>query len=134
MTQDDLLAALQAHGVDARDVRDGAHEACHALAWGVPTPWTRENISEAAPDRFAGKFRAECVARAVEQLVCESVGAECADIEDRACTAAMEALKFDGYSVPRGLGMWVRVITDCLTSDESKGLAARILALANTES
>jgi len=39
-----LIAIVVEKGGDARDVRDAAHEACHALMWGVKKKWTRENI------------------------------------------------------------------------------------------
>lgn len=39
-----LVNTIQAKGSDAMDARDAAHEACHALMWGVKKKWTRDNI------------------------------------------------------------------------------------------
>lgn len=130
MTPETLLAALRAHGIETDNVRDGAHEAAHALDWDVETPWTRENISDGAPRGNGRKFQAELVARAVEQIVCEAVGAPCESLKNRACIAAMEAMKYDRYSAP--LDAWIKGIENALKSEEAKTLAAKVLALAET--
>lgn len=130
LTKEELLCALRTAGVEPRDLRDGVHEAVHALAWGVEPPWTRERIAAAAPNRLGDKFAAECVARAVEEMVCVAVGESIASRDERAMLAAMEALKVDGYQVPGGLRTWVDAITAQLDYGEANDLRDRVLALA----
>lgn len=127
-TPEQMLKAFEAHGIETDNVRDGAHEAAHALAWDVAYPWTREDISDAAPRGNGRKFQAELVARAVEQIVCEAVGAPCEDLQSRAFIAAMEAMKMDRYNAP--LDAWIKGIENALKSQEAKALAAQVLALA----
>ena len=131
-TPEALLRALAAHGItlrhDANDaLRDAAHEAAHALAWGLKPPWTRARVAKAAPRRVLAKFQGELLARAVEQLVCEAVGAPCAELEVRASTAGREAMKYDGYNAPHDA--FVAGIKRYLELAEARALAAQILAL-----
>jgi hypothetical protein len=77
MSADKLLAAIQAHGCDATDLRDAAHEAHHALFAKVKPPWERERIHQALMRRAKGRLASgqlviyELNARAVEWIVCE---------------------------------------------------------------
>jgi hypothetical protein len=108
-----IIAAVQAKGNDARDLRDAAHEACHAIAWGVKKKWTRDNIHAKKPKRgplarSQGVFD-EISARAVEQLVCADLGVECWTIEKAATTCWFETLKNEGISLPSP--QW---IADCV--------------------
>jgi hypothetical protein len=74
VTAERVLAAVRARGSDARDVRDAAHEASHALQFRLPN-WNRTLIDlHMHRVRPAARVRSEVIARAVEQLVCERVG------------------------------------------------------------
>lgn len=125
----ELRAAFVAHGVTAMDVRDGAHEATHALEWGVEPPWTRARVAAAAGRKSANaKFESEVLARAVEQLVCEAVGAECPPLEERAFVALLEGAKRDGYMVD-SIQVWMDMVTARMKSAEARDMVQRILAL-----
>lgn len=132
MTPEQLLQAFKDRGIEPDDVRDGAHEAAHALAWNVTTPWTRERIAAAAPRDNEQKFQEEIIARAVEQIVCEAVGAPCEPFPKRALIAAMEAVKIDRYRVD--FETWIKSIENMLKSEEAKALALQVLALAQEPS
>ncbi len=75
-----LLGAIQKRGCDARDLRDAAHEAHHALFVRLRGSWDRERIHEALVRRARREsklylnetlVRYELYARAVEWTVCE---------------------------------------------------------------
>lgn len=130
LTKEELLCALRTAGVQPKNLRDGVHEAVHAMAWGVEPPWTRERISAAAPERVGDKFAAEVLARAVEEMVCAALGETIPSREERAMLAAMEAIKLDGYRVPGGLRAWVEAIGLHVDfGGEACGLRDRILGL-----
>lgn len=128
MTPERLLQIVQARGSDARDVRDAAHEACHALEWGVKKSWTRDNIHERKPrDRVRG-VRSELLARAVEQLVCAELGIDCGPIEKWAHVCWMEMLKNERIELP--MGDWMeKGIRAAMGSLEARRMVARVLAL-----
>lgn len=80
-----IVEYANAMGNDARDIRDAAHEAHHALDVGMNgKPWTRDNIHEALQASAEKRGRAalasmlsfELDARAVEKLVCVAIGLE----------------------------------------------------------
>lgn len=88
----DLVDAIRRRGCDARDLRDAAHEACHALDLGLSGSWGRERINAALLAKVKrpqqsldlevtlyghavdlGEFvAAELRARAVESMVCRA--------------------------------------------------------------
>lgn len=125
-----LIAAVRANGSDPRDLRDAAHEACHALDFDVPAgQWDRESIHERAPTR-SDLVRAEVLARAVERIVCERLGQpltpdECAQYT---MIAGMEMLRNSRIEVP--LSVWQKGIALAYTSTEAARMADRVLALA----
>jgi len=98
-----LVAGVRAKGSDARDPRDAAHEACHAIEWKVKRKWTRDNIHAGRPKLRNRAFgvRDEITARAVEALVCAELGIEY-DLEKWAMTCWMEMLKNEQISLPAG--------------------------------
>lgn len=131
MTKGELLvAAVRAKGSDARDVRDAAHEATHALRWKVRAPWTRDRIHDKAPaPRDASrKIREEIIARAVEALICAELGVEY-DLPTWAMTCAMEQVKMEGIAVP-SLDWLIDAIKNHMAGLEAKRTAAAVLALA----
>lgn len=127
-----LLKAIRARGSDAQDLRDAAHEACHALQWNVRGKWTRRNIDRANPNKgrrsYSFGLADEIIARAVEQLVCVKLGAECPSIEACALTMIMEAMEIDRVNLPCD-GTIERAIRRRLKAPEAHALAERVIAL-----
>ena len=119
-----VVAAVQERGSDAQGFRDAVHEATHALDFRVAVPWTRDRINEATP---RDKFRAECFARAVEGTACERLGLEY-EADHWNFIAAMEAMKFDGYSAP--LETWRECIEAQRANPECAAMVDRVLTLA----
>lgn len=130
MAGDSLVAAVQAKGSDARDPRDAAHEACHALEWGVTKPWTRNNVHAKKPRRRGDGVASEILARAVEQLVSARVGYDCGSVEKWAMTCWMEMLKNEGIALPTD-GWLVESIEFAMKSEKAKEMADQIIALAD---
>lgn len=132
MSGEDLLLAIRARGSDARDLRDAAHEACHALAWKVKGKWTRKKIETSNPYRrrslMSFGIGDEITARAVEQLVCARLGVECDPVSRTVMTMCMETAKFDGVSLP--YDEMVTAVTDRMKSTAAVEMADRVLALA----
>ena len=102
MTADELVTIVQGRGSDAKDARDAAHEACHAIRWKVTKRWTRDNIHARRPRIKSDGVAEEIMARAVEQLVCASLGVDCGSVEKWAMVCWMEMLKNERISLPRG--------------------------------
>lgn len=126
-----ILAALAKRGViphTAGDLRDAAHEGCHAIELDLRPPWGREKIHRAIMrKRIGDRVRMECIARAVEQIVCARCGVDAGDIDKWAIVTSMEALK-------NGLDVAPSVFADgtrrCMTAPVAIDLAERVLALA----
>lgn len=132
VTADALLSAIQAKGSNATTLRDAAHEACHALQWGVKKRWTRDNIHAKKPKRHRifGDIgvRDEMVARAVEQLVCARMGVDCGTVEHWAQICWMETFKNERISLPTG--DWLeKQIKEYMTMASSARLADQVIAL-----
>lgn len=128
-TADEVVAAVRALGSDTTNLRDAAHEAHHAIETGVPNgKWDRETISKRVKRMGPGRAAAsEIAARAVEQVVCERLGVECAPLADRALTACMEAIRFrEPFMDPTAA---VRLIEARLKTAEVQRDADAILAL-----
>lgn len=111
---DKLLAAFHARGIVTNDLRDGAHEAHHAIFVGLKKPWTRDNIHEALLKRARrGRVQAlklgvnellvryELEARAVEWIVCERAGIEY-DLSYWSHIMFMETMKNMNILLPHG--------------------------------
>jgi hypothetical protein len=126
-----LLAAIRAKGSDATTLRDAAHEACHALQWGVKKRWTRGNIHARKPkrNRLFGDcgIRDEITAR-VEQLVCAHFGVDCGTVEKWAMVCWMETLKNEGIRLPPGNWL-VEHIKEAMAGSSARRLADQILAI-----
>lgn len=135
MTPADIIAAIQARGSDAMDLRDAAHEAHHALVLGVPVgKWDRKTIDCYAQRAIRKNGRGfgladETMARAVEQLVCADFGVDCGTVERCALVASMEAIKFDRVSYD--LGMFVRTVKAHMVSPEARQSANAVIGLAS---
>jgi hypothetical protein len=124
----DLVAIVRSYGSDASDIRDAAHEACHALKWGVRGKWDRESIHRRKPRVPGFGVADEMEARAVERVVCERLGYDPGPIEQWAMTCWMETLKSEGISLPTGT--WVEDrIRERLARPATLKLAERILEL-----
>lgn len=127
-----LLLAIRARGVESSDLRDAAHEACHALQWGLTKKWTRTNVERANPNkrRISLGLADEITARAVEQIVCKRLGDECQTVESCVMTMCMETVKFDRVSLP--YDDMVKAVRRRITSPAAIAMADRVLALAET--
>lgn len=133
ITSEQLIAAVRANGNDARDLRDAAHEAHHALEAKVKRgKWDRETIHCAVMKMGLGRaIQSEIMARAVEQIVCADLCADCGTVEEWAMVACMEALK-SRIQVP-GLDWMVARIKAAMVSPEGRKAADAVLALAKEE-
>ena len=134
MTPADLVAIVRARGSDANEARDAAHEACHALSWGVKKPWTRDNIHARKPkdSRIFGPMpgvREEILARAVEQLVCARLGYDCGTVEKWAMVCWMEMIKNEGISLPTEGNWLVTRVREDMKTERAAAMADRVLAL-----
>ena len=101
ITADELIAAIRARGSDARDLRDAAHEAHHAILHVKRGPWTRAAIDKAVQTAYRKSFSysfklcEEIDARAVEQVVCADLGVACWTVKHAAMVMIMECIKID---------------------------------------
>lgn len=122
-----LVSAVRAKGSDATDARDAAHEAAHALSWGVTKKWTRDNIHAKKPRIAADGVYDELTARAVEALVCKRLGIP-HEVKQWAFVMVMEMIKNEKIALPSvdwaSAGIELRMKTSI-----AKELAADVLAL-----
>lgn len=97
-----LLAAIQKRGSDARNLRDAAHEACHAIQSGLKGRWHRDKIhNKLVRGRRAGELvLIEIQARAVEQLVCADLGVDPGTVEQWAEITWWETIKNMKINLP----------------------------------
>lgn len=125
-----LVSAVKAKGSDAMDARDAAHEACHALMWGVKKKWTRDNIHAKKP-RGSPSFgvRDEITARAVEALVCAELGIEY-EQDKYVLLCIMETLRSEHIALP-GFDWLKDAIVSRMKSPAAIEMASRVLAMAN---
>lgn len=127
-----LVAAVRARGSDAKDPRDAAHEACHALEWGVTKRWTRNNIHAKKPRNRSEAVASEIMARAVEQLVSARVGYDCGPVEKWALVCWMEMLKNEKIALPTD-GWLEGAIRLAMERQTTKKMADRIIASAESK-
>lgn len=122
-----LIAAIRARGGRANDLRDGAHEACHALSLDLPV-WNPLSINTAL-ERLSGtqRLQEEILARAVEQLVCKKARVDVGPIEGFATITLFEAIHA-GLSFPNQ-PVLVRLIREAMDSFAARAMAHRVLAL-----
>lgn len=124
-----LVDAVRKRGSNADDPRDAAHEACHALEWGVTKKWTRDNIHARKPRIRSDGVSSEITARAVEAIVCADLGVKY-DVDKWAFTCWMEMLKNEGISLPTG--SWLAdAIRRRMKTDGARRMANRVLALGD---
>lgn len=126
-----LIAAVRAKGSDARDLRDAAHEAHHALTAGAKR-WTRSSIDRAIKrkvKRIGDRVNEEILARAVEQIVCTELGVKCESVEVCANTACLEAAYYGDPFL--SCEQAVIAIRNRMESDEARAAADRVLALGD---
>ena len=124
--QDAIILAVQEKGSDATDVRDAAHEMCHAFESEADN-WSRNGIHDALKTMYGRQpgdlLRAEVLARAVERKVCEHFEVEY-DIEHWLMMAAMETMR-EFSNVPANF--WKDAVGNCMRSRECAEMVERIL-------
>lgn len=125
-----LIAVIRAHGNDATNLRDAAHEAHHAIEAGVPAgKWDRETIHRYVMKMRQGDAaRSEIRSRAVEQIVCRRFGVDCGTVEHWAFIACMEAMK---YRIPffQSVETVVDLVTRTMATPEAEAMADAVMAL-----
>lgn len=126
-----LVAAVQAKGSDATDARDAAHEACHALEWGVMKTWTRDNIHARKPRKRSAGVASEITARAVEALVCADLGIP-HDLEKWGFVCVMEMMKNERIALP-SLAWLIDGVRTRMKTKAARELADRVLALGGRQ-
>lgn len=130
-----LIAAIHARGSDAVDLRDAAHEACHAIRWNVPGKWTRKKITAANPYKsrrmFSFGLADEITARAVEQIVCKRLGYTCATVEQCVLIMCMETLTYDRIELK--FEEMKKAIEDRMESPQAAQLADQVIALVASD-
>ena len=126
-----LIAECQRLGSDATDIRDAAHEACHALD-AEATDWGREAIHESLTRRVhrVDLVRAEIKARAVERLVCERMGVEY-DSDKWLAIAAFETIKNGIAGLP--FDFFPTAVGHAISSPGVAEMVDRVLALATEQ-
>lgn len=139
-----LVDTVRRYGSDPRDLRDAAHEACHALELDVPRgDWGRETIHQALATthnrrgsamtqalQLAAVIRFEVTARAVERIVCDRFGVDIGDAKGWMNIAYMEALQGSGIRLPSVEWLAAQVEQAALT-DRVKKLVEQIVGLAD---
>lgn len=124
-----LVDAVRARGSDAQDPRDAAHEACHAIRWGVRGRWSRTKLDRASPKLRSERLVHELEARAVEQIVSKAVGYDCGTVAHWASVMWLEAFKLDHVSYP--LDDWLeKRVTEYMDRPKVLELAQQVLELA----
>ncbi len=125
-----LIAIIRAHGNDAINLRDAAHEAHHAIEAGVPAgKWDRETIHRYVVRMGrADAARSEIRARAVEQIVCRRFGVDCGTVEKWALIAYMEAAKHRIPFFP-SVEMVADLVTRAMAAPEAEAMADAVIAL-----
>jgi hypothetical protein len=125
-----LIAVIRAHGNDATNLRDAAHEAHHAIEAGVPAgKWDRETIHRYVMRMRQGDAaRSEIRSRAVEQIVCRRFGVDCGTVEHWSFIACMEAMK---YRIPffQSVDTVVDLVTRTMATPEAEAMADAVMAL-----
>ena len=125
-----LITIVQQFGSDAQDVRDAAHEACHAIDCYVPEgDWDRETIHQHVLDKYlsAGEWvAAEVFARAVEWRVCEKLSIPY-DLDNWAMISFMETFKNMNLMTPADF--WAPAIETVYKRSKSVRLAEEVLHL-----
>lgn len=92
-TPESILTAIRARGGNPLNLRDGVHEACHAIELGLEE-WDRESIHWGMMElRVGEQIAAECRARAVEQIVCARFNVPIESVDHWAFWTSMEALR-----------------------------------------
>jgi hypothetical protein len=124
--QEGIILAAQNQGCDAVDVRDAAHEMCHAFA-AEADDWSRNGVHEALKAmhsrRPSSLLREEVLARAVERKVCEHFKVEY-DSEHWLMMASMETMR-EFSNIPNGF--WEEAVGNCMKSRECREMVERIL-------
>lgn len=124
-----IVAAIRSRGSDARDLRDAAHEAHHALRCNLRGPWERERIHARLMAITEGSamllLQEEIDARAVEWVVCRDFGQEY-DADHWAMIAAMESIK-GGMAAP--VDFWISSIARRRDTVLVRRYADRVIAI-----
>ncbi len=140
-----IMEAVRARGATPRDLREAAHEACHALELGVRVgAWDWASIDlmiRLVPNDRAARFLRssrrnmvvgpgmyEITARTVERLVCARLGVDAGDPADLARTAVVEAAR---HGVQFESVEWfLEAVEHESYTAHARGLADRVMLLA----
>lgn len=139
-----LVDAVRRYGNDPRDLRDAAHEACHALELDVPRgDWDRETIHEAImlthnrrsssvtrSFQLARIIGFEVTARAVERIVCDGFNVDIGDASGWMHIAYMEAMQGAGIRLP-SVDWLLEQVEKAAKTDRVKKLVDRIVGLGD---
>lgn len=125
-----IVAAVRSRGSNASNLRDAAHEACHALDAKLRGRWERERLHSAL-ERHCGDHGTmiyyEMRARAVEALCCEQIEGN-HDVQHWALICWMETIKTMRIELPS-----VQWIVEQITQHKKRSaticMAERIKAL-----
>jgi len=124
MNSELIVQWAQAHGSDAKEPRDAAHEGYHGWSLGVSN-WDREEIHAAIMELDRPyRVRQEVEARAVEWIVCEELGIDY-DLSHWCMISAMEAVH-SGVSMP--LNYWKEGVENMRRAEKVQELAAMLRA------
>ena len=116
--------------IQAADLRDAAHEACHALESDLRGKWTRDRIhTKLTRGVFSRMFlvESEIKARAVEQIVCKRLGVETDPVDSWAAVALLEMATTFGNAPP--LDLFLATVAKRMASPTVIALAGRVIAL-----
>jgi hypothetical protein len=132
-TADKVVEAVRRLGNNARDLRDAAHEACHAIDGRVPHgKWKRDTIHQYLNKRkvlgVSGLVYYEVRARAVEKLVCEHFDVAY-EVEEWVNVACLEAAGYGFMLKPSWL---TEQVCSASTRDKVKDMVAQILKLGES--
>jgi hypothetical protein len=129
---DGIVLLARRRGSDARDARDAAHEACHALEANASL-WARESIHQALCRMYtvpADLVMAEVRARAVEAEICRRLGIS---YDPRRWLQAAEEETMLSQIGAMPLSEWVKAVALMSTRSEIHRMVNRILFLADKE-
>lgn len=135
VTEESFLNAVSRRGCIARDVRDAAHEAAHALDVGLRVRWTRDRVHDALVRKFTQDWRyirSEVEARAIEQIVCTRLAVVTKPVEYWADRAVMESGHFGEKMLP--YDKLVKAINMAIAAPDVIAKAERVLALGEVPS
>lgn len=125
-----IIEYANSMGCDATNIRDAAHEMCHALETGTDD-WSRNGVHEGLVDKWerGDLVAAEIRARAVERMVCEDFSVEY-DIDHWMMIAWMETTKmFPGLPTK----FFHTTVYSAMNTTECKEMTERIIKIGQDQ-